>query len=59
VLKQPVKFPAQGKETNREDWNRFLVAVKRWPDNRQLQETLDFIEKWCNDLPLVTSQFTF
>lgn len=59
VLRQPVKFPAQGKETNREDWNRFLVAVKRWPDNRQLHETLDFIEKWCNGLPSVTSQFAF
>ena len=59
VLRQPVKFPMAGKEANREDWNRFLVATKRWPDNRQLADVLTFLDKWCGGLPSVTAQFAF
>jgi len=59
VLKHPVKFPARDKMANREDWNRFLVATKRWPDNQQLHNILSFIEKWCQGLPSSSSQFTF
>ena len=45
MLKQPVKFLSQGKETNREGSNRFLVAAgPDWPDTRQLQDILTFIE---------------
>jgi hypothetical protein len=58
-LKTPVKFPANNKEANREDWNRFLVATKRWTENRQLHEILIFIEKLGMGLPSVTSQFAF
>lgn len=59
ILKQAVKFPSNGKEANREDWNRYLVATKRWPDNGQLTEVLTFLEKWCGGLPSVTAQFAF
>jgi len=59
VLKHPVKFPGPLKMANREDWNRFLVATKRWPDNQQLHNILSFIEKWCQGLPSASSQFTF
>ena len=58
VLKASIKFPSS-KEANREDWNRFLVATKRWPENKQLNDVLTFIEKWGNGLPSVTSQFAF
>jgi len=59
VLKNPVKFPAKDKMANREDWNRFLVATKRYSENEQLHEILKFIEKWCQGLPSASSQFTF
>ena len=59
VLKTPVKFPSNNKEANREDWNRFLVSTKRHTENRQLHELLNFIEKWGNGLPSVTSQYAF
>ena len=55
----PVRFPAQGKAANREDWNRFLVASKRWPDNHILHDALKFIETWCQGLPSASSQFAF
>lgn len=59
VHRQPVKFPVAGKEANREDWNRFLVATKRWPDNQHLSDVLNFLDKWCGGLPSVSTQFVF
>ena len=45
VLRDCIKFPGADKTANRQDWNRFLVAVKRCPENSQLQDLFKFIEK--------------
>ena len=57
--KQPVRFPGHGKAANLEDWNRYLLATKRWSELHALHDVLHFIELWCHGLPTISSQFTF
>ncbi|XP_026175024.1 intraflagellar transport protein 172 homolog [Mastacembelus armatus] len=49
VLRNKIEFSV-GKQANKEDWNRFLMATKT-THSPECQDVLQFISQWCGGLP--------
>ncbi|KAG8430928.1 hypothetical protein GDO86_019734, partial [Hymenochirus boettgeri] len=56
VLRNKIEFKQPGKAANKEDWNKFLMAVKT-SHSPECQDVLKFINRWCGGLP--SSSFSF
>lgn len=50
VLRNKVDFKRPGKAVNKDDWNKFLMAVKT-THSPECQDVLKFISHWCGGLP--------
>ncbi|CAL8315982.1 unnamed protein product [Lota lota] len=56
VLRNKMDFKAPGKASNKDDWNKFLMATKT-THSPECQDVLHFISQWCGGLP--ASSFSF
>ncbi|XP_053566907.1 LOW QUALITY PROTEIN: intraflagellar transport protein 172 homolog [Bombina bombina] len=56
VLRNKIEFKQPGKAANKDDWNKFLMAVKT-SHSPECQDVLKFISRWCGGLP--TTSFSF
>ncbi|XP_030200601.1 intraflagellar transport protein 172 homolog [Gadus morhua] len=56
VLRNKMDFKAPGKASNKDDWNKFLMATKT-THSPECQDVLTFISQWCGGLP--ASSFSF
>ncbi|KAM8953335.1 intraflagellar transport protein 172 homolog [Pelodytes ibericus] len=56
VLKNKIEFKQPGKVANKEDWNKFLMAVKT-SHSPECQDVLKFISGWCGGLPNTSFSF--
>ncbi|XP_030054442.1 intraflagellar transport protein 172 homolog [Microcaecilia unicolor] len=56
VLRNKIEFKQPGKAANKEDWNKFLMAIKT-SHSPECQDVLKFISQWCGGLP--TTSFSF
>ncbi|XP_037837544.1 intraflagellar transport protein 172 homolog [Kryptolebias marmoratus] len=56
VLRNKIEFSSAGKQANKEDWNKFLMATKT-THSPECQDVLKFISQWCSGLP--ASGFSF
>ncbi|XP_064411524.1 intraflagellar transport protein 172 homolog [Latimeria chalumnae] len=50
VLRNKVEFKRPGKAANKDDWNKFLMAVKT-THSPECQDVLKFLNLWCGGLP--------
>ncbi|KAF6020017.1 IFT172 [Bugula neritina] len=50
VLKNKLEFKRPGKAANKDDWNKFLMAVKV-THGADLQDVMKFIGGWCGATP--------
>ncbi|CAI9571384.1 unnamed protein product [Staurois parvus] len=56
VLRNKVEFKQPGKAANKEDWNKFLMAIKT-SHSPECQDVLRFISQWCGGLPNTSFSF--
>ncbi|XP_072263295.1 intraflagellar transport protein 172 homolog [Pyxicephalus adspersus] len=56
VLRNKVEFKQPGKAANKEDWNKFLMAIKT-SHSPECQDVLKFISRWCGGLPNTSFSF--
>ncbi|KAM4693761.1 LOW QUALITY PROTEIN: intraflagellar transport protein 172 homolog [Discoglossus pictus] len=56
VLRNKIEFKQPGKAANKEDWNKFLMAVKT-SHSPECQDVLKFISRWCGGLPSTSFSF--
>ncbi|CAH2245239.1 intraflagellar transport 172 homolog [Pelobates cultripes] len=56
VLRNKIEFKQPGKAANKEDWNKFLMAVKT-SHSPECQDVLKFISRWCGGLPNTSFSF--
>ncbi|XP_053316583.1 intraflagellar transport protein 172 homolog [Spea bombifrons] len=56
VLRNKIEFKLPGKAANKEDWNKFLMAVKT-NHSSECQDVLKFISRWCGGLPNTSFSF--
>ncbi|KAJ3607079.1 hypothetical protein NHX12_026594 [Muraenolepis orangiensis] len=56
VLRNKMDFKAPGKASNKDDWNKFLMATKT-THSPECQDVLRFISQWCGGVP--ASGFSF
>lgn len=50
MLKNKLEFKRPGKAANKDDWNKFLMAVKV-THGADLQDVMKFIGVWCGATP--------
>ncbi|XP_043931402.1 intraflagellar transport protein 172 homolog isoform X2 [Protopterus annectens] len=50
VLRNKIEFKQPGKAVNKDDWNKFLMAVKT-THNPECQDVVKFISQWCGGIP--------
>ncbi|XP_062858050.1 intraflagellar transport protein 172 homolog isoform X2 [Trichomycterus rosablanca] len=50
VLQNKIEFKAPGMASNKDDWNKFLLATKA-THSPECQDVLKFIAQWCGGLP--------
>lgn len=46
VLRNKIEFKRPNKAANKDDWNKFLLAVKTSPSS-ELKDVLKFVDEWC------------
>ena len=46
----PVEFKRPGKQANKDDWNKLMMATKMAPETN-ITDVLSFIEDWCGGAP--------
>ncbi|XP_040282805.1 intraflagellar transport protein 172 homolog [Bufo bufo] len=56
VLRNKVEFKQPGKAANKDDWNKFLMAIKT-SHSPECQDVLKFISRWCGALPNTSFSF--
>ncbi|KAM4772549.1 intraflagellar transport protein 172 homolog [Rhinophrynus dorsalis] len=56
VLRNKIEFKQPGKAANKEDWNKFIMAVKT-SHSPECQDVLKFIGQWCGGLPNTSFSF--
>ncbi|KAI1897568.1 hypothetical protein AGOR_G00084610 [Albula goreensis] len=56
VLRNKIEFKRPGKAANKDDWNKFLMAMKT-THSPECQDVLKFVSHWCGGLP--TAGFSF
>jgi intraflagellar transport protein 172 len=53
--RNPVEFKRLGKQANRDDWNKLMMAAKMAPET-QITDVLSFIAEWCGGAPSFSFQ---
>jgi len=53
--RNPVEFKRPGKQANRDDWNKLMMAAKMAPET-QITDVLSFIGEWCGGAPSFSFQ---
>nr|XP_032825685.1 intraflagellar transport protein 172 homolog [Petromyzon marinus] len=56
VLRNKVDFKQPGKTANKDDWNRFLMAVKT-SHSPECQDVIKFLGQWCGGAPSASFSF--
>ncbi|XP_042189213.1 intraflagellar transport protein 172 homolog [Callorhinchus milii] len=56
VLRNKIEFKRPGKAANKDDWNKFLMAVKT-THSPECQDVLKFVSQWCGGLPSASFSF--
>ncbi|XP_078397553.1 intraflagellar transport protein 172 homolog isoform X1 [Cetorhinus maximus] len=56
VLRNKIEFKKPGKAANKDDWNKFLMAVKT-THSPECQDVLKFVSQWCGGLPSASFSF--
>ncbi|XP_069742704.1 intraflagellar transport protein 172 homolog isoform X3 [Narcine bancroftii] len=56
VLRHKIEFKKPGKAANKDDWNKFLMAVKT-THSPECQDVLKFISQWCGGMPSASFSF--
>lgn len=53
--RKSIEFKCQGKQANRDDWNKLMMAAKMAPET-QITDVLSFIGEWCGGAPTFSFQ---
>lgn len=53
--RNPVEFKRPGKQANRDDWNKLMMAAKMAPETH-IPDVLTFIGEWCGGAPSFSFQ---
>uniref|UniRef100_A0A2K6MV73 Intraflagellar transport protein 172 homolog n=1 Tax=Rhinopithecus bieti TaxID=61621 RepID=A0A2K6MV73_RHIBE len=56
ILRNKIEFKRPGKAANKDNWNKFLMAIKT-SHSPVCQDVLKFISQWCGGLPSTTFSF--
>ncbi|KAJ4427860.1 hypothetical protein ANN_23861 [Periplaneta americana] len=48
--RNPIEFKRPGKQANRDDWNKLMMAAKMAPETH-ITDAISFIEEWCGGAP--------
>ncbi|XP_076688928.1 intraflagellar transport protein 172 homolog isoform X3 [Callospermophilus lateralis] len=56
ILRNKIEFKRPGKAANKDNWNKFLMAIKT-SHSPVCQDVLKFISQWCGGLPSTSFSF--
>uniref|UniRef100_A0A2K6G5V0 Intraflagellar transport protein 172 homolog n=1 Tax=Propithecus coquereli TaxID=379532 RepID=A0A2K6G5V0_PROCO len=56
ILRNKIEFKRPGKAANKDNWNKFLMAIKT-SRSPVCQDVLKFISQWCGGLPSTSFSF--
>ncbi|XP_027706181.1 intraflagellar transport protein 172 homolog isoform X2 [Vombatus ursinus] len=56
ILRNKIEFKQPGKAANKDNWNKFLMAIKT-SHSPVCQDVLKFISQWCGGLPSTSFSF--
>lgn len=56
ILRNKIEFKRPGKAANKDNWNKFLMAIKI-SHSPLCQDVLKFISQWCGGLPSTSFSF--
>ncbi|ELV13731.1 Intraflagellar transport protein 172 like protein [Tupaia chinensis] len=56
ILRNKIEFKRPGKAANKDNWNKFLMAIKT-THSPACQDVLKFISQWCGGLPSTSFSF--
>ncbi|XP_055482913.1 intraflagellar transport protein 172 homolog isoform X1 [Psammomys obesus] len=56
ILRNKIEFKRPGKAANKDNWNKFLMAIKT-SHSPVCQDVLKFISQWCGGIPSTSFSF--